>query len=569
MNKNKSTRKLIKEFCIEHDFYFSDHESEINLRKMETSLKNGAAVDSKMLAGEEAEDFAVFLQDMDNLSLERAKSEILEHIPEENQYRLYFIVLLADTFERKVKLSKWGKEIREAVKKKIRCGLSVIRYQVLNYYSECQEKFVIDIQNRQNRIAMSGEEDAGEGSIAKKVKAYVYTASLYDIVQMYNKVGDELFQRNVRYSIGEQLDVEKNMKKTLRENPEDFWYLNNGITIIIQNETAFDYSKKSRICLDYKSPGIISVINGAQTISTAAEFWYQDTGAADPQQDDILRQNAQKQAKVLLRIMCVSNGREKCQEELDKISISLNRQKPIRSEDIAYTSPVILEINQLYYADKVDDIHFRITKRGEKGSGKYQYNLTEFARAVKAYRTQKPGEARTLATNQILDYKREDSVYVNRILEQDTEKVFNECYRPINFVMRALAYYKEAGRRISGNLEEIEESVLGNGRYYFAAYLVHVLHEDTEDFTDFAGKIENLNEDFDTILKEYLFVLKRIIWEYMKENGEKMIDSNTFKKDKLYQKLCSYNEIGQDEVLRQDVQKLEEEIRKSLLPDVQ
>ena len=62
------------------------------------------------------------------------------------------------------------------------------------------------------------------------------------------------------------------MKKTLRENPEDFWYLNNGITIIIQNETAFDYSKKSRICLDYKSPGIISVINGAQTISTAAEF---------------------------------------------------------------------------------------------------------------------------------------------------------------------------------------------------------------------------------------------------------------------------------------------------------
>ena len=108
------------------------------------------------------------------------------------------------------------------------------------------------------------------------------------------------------------------------------------------------------------------MINGAQTISTAAEFWYQDTGAADPQQDDILRQNAQKQAKVLLRIMCVSNGGEKCQEELDKISISLNRQKPIRSEDIAYTSPVILEINQLYYADKVDDIHFRITKRGEK-----------------------------------------------------------------------------------------------------------------------------------------------------------------------------------------------------------
>lgn len=571
MNENKSIRKLIKEFSIERNFYLNDNESERVIRKMERALRNGEAADSGMMAGEDAEDYAVFLQYTGNMSPDEVKSKILSRIPEENKYRLYFIVILTDTFERKAELSAWAREIRGAVKKKIRCGLSVIHYQILSYYNERHERFVIDIGDRLNAITMSDdvadEETAGPQSIAKKVKAYTYTASLYDIVQMYNRIGDELFRGNVRYSIRDQLDVEENIKKTLRESPEDFWFLNNGITIIVQDENAFDNSRKRSVSLDYKKSEIISVINGAQTISTAAEFWYQDTGAADSTQDEATRRNAEEKARVLLRIMCVSHGGENCQEELDRISISLNRQKPIKSEDIAYTSPVILEINQLFRPDKMDDIHFRITKRGEKILGKYQYNLTEFARVVKAYRAQKPGEARSQTTNKILQHTQgdEDSVYVDRILEQDAESVFNECYRPTNFAMRALAYYKEAGKRLLGEVGRTEEVILGNGRYYFTAYLVHVLHEENTDFTDFAGKAEKLDENFDDTLKEYLRILGKIAQEYLKEAGEENVDSNTFKTDKLYQKLCCYGQAGEMPEIREEVQELEEKIRRVLL----
>ena len=95
-------------------------------------------------------------------------------------------------------------------------------------------------------------------------------------------------------------------------------------------------SKNSSVILDYNSlkfPEVVSVINGAQTITTAAEFWYDDIGSKDENAEEI-RERARKQARVLLRIMCVNEDRKDCQAELDQISISLNRQKPIKGEDI-------------------------------------------------------------------------------------------------------------------------------------------------------------------------------------------------------------------------------------------
>ena len=89
---------------------------------------------------------------------------------------------------------------------------------------------------------------------------------------------------------------------------------------------------------------MISVINGAQTITTAADFLY---GDAKRNEDDPegARTRAMEQARVLLRIMCVNEDESDCQGEFDQISISLNRQKPIKGEDIAYTDPLVYEIS--------------------------------------------------------------------------------------------------------------------------------------------------------------------------------------------------------------------------------
>lgn len=382
-------------------------------------------------------------------------------------------------------------------------------------------------------------------------------------MEMYNEVGDELFRQNVRYGIKDQLDVELNIKKTLREHPEDFWFLNNGITIIVQDYTALNLNKCESIGLDYKRSQIISVINGAQTISTAAEFWFENTGNEDTQQDDEeLRNRAKSSAKVLLRIMCVVDSGDDCQKELDDISISLNRQKPIKSEDIAYTSPVILEINQLCKPEMADDVHFRITKRGEEVLGKYKYNLTDFARIVKAYKMQKPGEARTQTANNIVKYNpaNSESIYANEILENDTETVFNKVYRPVNFAMRLLSYYKEYGKRAGKSENKHASAILGNGRYYFVAYIIRTLHNNQDDFTAFNYSIEKINEEFGDCVEKYVEILGKIGEEYLEESEEETIESNTFKSEKLYQMLIRYEENGADDEVKQDLTELKEKI---------
>ena len=51
---------------------------------------------------------------------------------------------------------------------------------------------------------------------------YVTSAPLCQLVEIYNKIGDKLFKRNVRYGLNEQLGVDRAIKETLRNSPQDF-----------------------------------------------------------------------------------------------------------------------------------------------------------------------------------------------------------------------------------------------------------------------------------------------------------------------------------------------------------
>lgn len=71
--------------------------------------------------------------------------------------------------------------------------------------------------------------------------------------------------------------------------------MNNGITIVVQEKDALDLSKNSSVTLKYEKPEMISIINGAQTISTAAEFWYENS--SDGEQEDKDAREARKEVK--------------------------------------------------------------------------------------------------------------------------------------------------------------------------------------------------------------------------------------------------------------------------------
>jgi hypothetical protein len=99
--------------------------------------------------------------------------------------------------------------------------------------------------------------------------------NLYDVVEIYNQIGYILFRDNVRFGIGEQLGVDKAIKDTLKNAPNYFWFRNNGITLLIEEpDRILDSASEIILKRQNDEKIVFSVINGAQTITAAAEYFY-------------------------------------------------------------------------------------------------------------------------------------------------------------------------------------------------------------------------------------------------------------------------------------------------------
>lgn len=98
---------------------------------------------------------------------------------------------------------------------------------------------------------------------------YYGIARLTDLVELHQTHGKALYERNIRYFLGsDKSDVNKAIQTTLHDAPVDFFYLNNGVTAVcnrIEPKANRNGIKK------FKVRGL-SIINGAQTVASAAEF---------------------------------------------------------------------------------------------------------------------------------------------------------------------------------------------------------------------------------------------------------------------------------------------------------
>lgn len=104
---------------------------------------------------------------------------------------------------------------------------------------------------------------------------YYGVARLADLVALHQNHGKALYERNIRYFLGSsKSDVNKAIKATLHDKPEDFFYLNNGVTAVCD---LIDPKASKSGVKKFKVRGL-SIINGAQTVASAAEFVRQNPG---------------------------------------------------------------------------------------------------------------------------------------------------------------------------------------------------------------------------------------------------------------------------------------------------
>jgi len=149
-------------------------------------------------------------------------------------------------------------------------------------------------------------------------KTYFGIVKVSDLIKLHNKHGKGLYEKNIRYFIGSgRRGVNSAIKETLKNEPQHFLHLNNGITIVGNSIKQRAKSKDNNTSRDFEVLGM-SVVNGAQTISTAAQFLKENPEA------DI------SQAQVMLTL--INTGSDSFHKQVTK---ARNLQNPVDLSNFA------------------------------------------------------------------------------------------------------------------------------------------------------------------------------------------------------------------------------------------
>lgn len=444
-----------------------------------------------------------------------------------NEYDKFKIVIFVHTIEEKIKVQENIKERIGAYFKKNKKSKKMWEISAQFVGNEEQLNLRIGVDSTLSILEYEHSNPDAEGQ--------VYNAYLYDIVQLYNVVGDCLFKDNVREKIEDVLGVDAEIRETLDEEPEKFWFFNNGITLMIDKDKLLQ-RREYQIDIKLVGDADISIINGAQTVSVAALYYYNllNLLEIDPNNENLkFKLEKAKKAKVLLRI--IKKDRLQKQTEFYKsISVSLNRQKAINDADIRYMDYLIDDINSLSEGKKAP--FFYIDKRVDKNRKKISrhYDLERFAKISAMYLLQEPGSARAAKGK----YIKQDANW-NRLNVSDkgeiSEGLFLQKYRPYIIMDKMFESVSKKMNEAEKRTSDVKlKNILKYGSEFLCAYVAWVANEkNNDDFTNFPEEC-NFNENrLLALVNEFAKVTYQCF-------ANEEIESNLFKKDKKYLELREY-----------------------------
>lgn len=159
------------------------------------------------------------------------------------------------------------------------------------------------------------------GTIDAPYKAYYGTIPVAAIGAWFNQYGNRLFAKNIRYYKG-STEVNQGIKEVLKNEPDKFFYYNNGIKILCKKIT-----KKAAYSTD-RNTGLfvlegVSLVNGAQTTGTI--------GAVYSESPELLNS-----ACVYIQMIDLGDASEEQAVQITKLS---NTQNRIEGKDFASLDP--------------------------------------------------------------------------------------------------------------------------------------------------------------------------------------------------------------------------------------
>ena len=249
--------------------------------------------------------------------------------------------------------------------------ISILTYkQVLRLLKDYLDDITPHIQPLKLRVVSEGTIQH-EGSIHKfdpktKIESWVVSACGYDISEMYSKVGRRIFAKNIRGWLGDT-DINESVAETIKKEPDNFWYYNNGITIVCEDAKKEQQGGEDVIVVEGAQ-----IINGQQTTRTLNS-----------------NEKDSKDTNVLVKIIKIP--RDEGEVDYDKLINSIVRATNWQN----YISPSDLVSNdyiQVFLQKELRKVGYQYIRKNMSkseartflGQGYYQMDKREMAQAIAA-----------------------------------------------------------------------------------------------------------------------------------------------------------------------------------------
>lgn len=426
-------------------------------------------------------------------------------------------VLFTNTSFKDVELKK----INELKKKKEFSSFEITVYDEQDIY----KKEVLSYQDndlvKEDNVKLFLNSDSKSDMLAYGENGIIVNVKATSIKYLYEKYVDRgLFSYNLREHVS-QKNVDEGIELTIKNDRENFWFYNNGITIGCR---YFDRDGDKVKLYDF------SIINGAQTTTKIGKSKLIDSKHDFP---------------LVCKIVKSDLNNKKSKEFIGKISEASNSQKPIKFRDLKSN-----DFHQKELEAKAGSNKYPLAieiKRGVKAKNynkvreKWQRVSNEYiGQLILSCVFQKPGIARNSKNTIFSSKKMYQQVFVRK---HDFDTLYD--------LVRLGNIYDEYLNRVVKETNDIDTiGIMKNGKLTILAivcYLIKkqrkVVVDHTSDevykdnltgllFTDYPK--DDLNKKIEEIFK-YIIRKLESLYEQKKEVEKITSFSNYFKNEKFYE----------------------------------
>lgn len=425
----------------------------------------------------------------------RAKSNIIEKAL--NEYDTKYEIILIDTHSKS--------DLADHATRKINDLLA----EMNNTGEDSQEQIVTYRRLFQGKVYKSLARNSGDdpidlelnltnwGIVSEPYKAFYGIVTGDEIADWWGDYGIKLFDKNIRQVLG-MTDVNEEIKSTIENNQSDFWYFNNGITIICDNIEKSKLGGSTRSYGQFKLSNI-AIVNGAQTVSTIGRY-------------KVSNQSQLEELKVHLRVISLSDTPPNFGEQVTRTN---NRQNRIENRDFVTQDPEQLRIKTELI---IEDIEYSIMRSESFEISDKAFDLSEATIALVCSKNK---------TSLTAQAKRGIGKFYENLDKGIYKEVFNQNVQGV-YVYNCVKVNRIIEKVIS---EEIQKLSKKSGKKY--GTLVHgnrIISQLTFHTLDLDDKLNNLNfEPNDSHIKQVTLDMINDVEQQLEEQFPENILGTLFK----------------------------------------